>query len=165
MAAISHSLQANGEYHIIAVDTLIGTARKTEDGFYGQAIYGDRAEFPTMKQLKTWFEQLVTGFEGLGKRVQPAFYITVDEARKTGGLSHSQVVSRIKEIHRFHPYLRKEQYGAAILKEAFEAQASWPNMPGADYAARWLKENADRLPKMKKVDWDHWDRYREVRYL
>lgn len=161
---ISHSIDDNGQYQLKVGATVLGLVRKTVDGFYAELFYGDCAERSSMADLKLWAADIVGTFQGLGERKQPAYYITVDDARKIGGLSHSQITTRVKELYKFHPYLRKEQYGAAILKEAMEAQARWPNIPGYKDAVKWLADNADKLPKMRVVDWEASERQRRPVY-
>lgn len=159
---ISHSTTGS-TYSIFCGKFLLGAARKTEDGFLGETLFGDVLEASTMKALKEAFATLADSLEGLKQHlVAKPYYITVDDARKIGGLSHSAIATRIKELHKFHPYLRGEQYGAAILKQAFEAQARWD---WGKWERQWLIDNAAKLPHLKTVDDAWFERTGQVRYL
>lgn len=155
----------SGNYNLRYGKEVIGMARKTVDGFYGESIFGDWWELPTMKALKENFEQLATGLEGIRQRAVRKHYMTVDEARRKGGISHSGISQRVQEFARFHHYLPRHHYGIAIYVIAMRAQARWPNAPGGKEAAQWLADNAARLPEVRELDTDHWDRTRQIRWV
>lgn len=166
MQAITHTTANALDYRIHFGDFLLGFAKKVEEGFIGETVFGDFFSEKTMTDLKQKFKEVAFALKGLQYRMnRKVIYMTVDEARISGGISHGGIMQRTKEFARYHHYLAPRHYGVAIMVIAMRAQARWPNLPGADSAIKWLTVNADRLPEVKELDTDHLDRTGQVRFL
>lgn len=160
---VTHQTPSPDSYVLLVGKEIVAYARKTVDGFYAELLNGDTFELPTMKALKDKLAELADAFKGVVERrdTRP-YYITVDDARKVGGMSHTMIAHYLNDVKQFHSYLQPQQWGAAIMKMRMELLASGES---GEWAKVWLQNQAHRLPTLRQVDMEAWNRYREVRYL
>lgn len=147
-------------YQLYCQPELVGFVRKTEGGFYVELLLGESTELRTMAGVKDWAASF--GFEGVEERAsrKPTF-MTVDQARRLTGLSHTKTNYLLWMVKKCWPWVRRDKLGITIAYLQMVELAKWPR--GAD-ARAWLEKNTKDVPKLREVDWDLFNTTGEVLY-
>lgn len=160
---ITHSLKNPELYEILAYGKPVGTAKRLEKGFYFESEVADAGEFGTMSSLKAYVDGIVDKLEGFVQRATAKpNYLTVDEARRITGISHSKTNYFVKFIHEAYPWVRGHQYGWAIATLVMKEKATWD---WAHYERQWLVDHAKDLVHLPDLDWEIYNATKKVVYM
>lgn len=156
---LQHSVVSSIDYNLKANGKVVAQVWKVKGGFQVRRIAGNLAEDKTIRNMKLT-KIFVAGLlppEALKAPEKPA-RITVKDAFRKCGMSHSRLYVELRELKRVWPEIRPQDRGAYMVRKHMEACAKWPGL-GFDFARRWLEENptvgqfdhAEELRRLEKL--------------